>query len=395
MRSVMKAWCFGVVLVLTLAVVRGASAQQQPPIRIGVIYSYTGAPPLVGKIFDAGIDLFVKQHGDTIAGRKVEIVKRDDTGLAPDVARRVATELIVQDRVDAIVGMLLTPNTIAVESVSAAAKKPLLIVNSASSHILERDPYAVRLGYTMPQLTLPLATWAAKQKIATAYILYQDYGPGVDAAQAFTKSFTATGGTILGTTAFPVGTHDFSAYVQRIKDAKPQAVYAFINGGGTGPLFIKAAVQAGFRKAGISVLSAGDLINVNELAETGSVDLNLIQAMDYTPSHSTAVNREFRKGAATILPPGLLPDFSMVAAYDAMTAIYRAIEAQNGNVDPDKTMELLRGMKFESPRGPIVIDAKTRDIVENVYVRRVEKRNGKLDLVDLEAYPMVRDPSEN
>lgn len=390
----MRAWCFVAALALSLASASSASAQQAP-IRIGIIYSYTGAPPLVGKIFDAGIDLFVKQHGDTIAGRKVEIVKRDDTGLAPDVAKRVATELIVQDHVDAIVGMLLTPNTIAVESVSAAAKKPLLIVNSASSHILERDPYAVRLGYTMPQLTTPLAQWAAKQKITTAYILYQDYGPGVDATQAFTKAFTATGGTILGTTAFPVDTHDFSAYIQRIKDTKPQAVYAFINGGGTGPQFIKAAAQAGFKKAGISVISAGDLINVNQLAETGSVDLNLIQAMDYTPSHDTRINREFLKAAAGVLPAGYLPDFSMVAAYDAMTAIYRAIALQNGNVDPDKTMELLRGMKIDSPRGPIVIDAKTRDIVENVYIRRVEMRGGKLDIVELEQYPMVRDPSEN
>jgi branched-chain amino acid transport system substrate-binding protein len=143
------------------------------------------------------------------------------------------------------------------------------------------------------------------------------------------------------------------------------------------------------------VISAGDLINVNQLAETGSVDLNLIQAMDYTPSHDTRINREFLKAAAGVLPAGYLPDFSMVAAYDAMTAIYRAIALQNGNVDPDKTMELLRGMKIDSPRGPIVIDAKTRDIVENVYIRRVEMRGGKLDIVELEQYPMVRDPSEN
>ena len=391
----MRSCAIVLVLLLALGGMRGAAAQQQQPIRIGVIYSYTGAPPLVGKIFDAGIDLFVKQHGDTVAGRKIEIIKRDDTGLAPDVAKRVATELVVQDRVDAIVGMLLTPNTVAVESVSAVAKKPLLIVNSASSHILEKDPYATRFGYTMPQLTQPLAQWAAKNHISTAYILYQDYGPGVDAAAAFTRAFAATGGTILGTVAFPVDTHDFSAYVQRIKDAKPQAVYAFINGGGTGPQFVKAAADAGFKKAGITVLSAGDLISVNELADFGNLDLDLVQVMDYTLSHDSKTNRDFVKAAGSVLGSDEHPDFSMVAAYDAMAAIYRAIALQNGNLDPDKTMEILRGMKLDSPRGPIYIDPKTRDIVENVYVRRVEMRGGKLDIVELEQYPMVRDPSEN
>jgi branched-chain amino acid transport system substrate-binding protein len=372
-----------------------SAAAQQPPIRIGVIYSYTGAPPLVGKMFDAGIDLFIKQHGDTIAGRKVEIIRRDDTGMAPDVAKRVATELVVSDHVDAFIGLLLTPNAIAVEGVSAAAKKPLLIVNSASSHILERDPYAVRFGFTMAQLTDPLARWASRNRMSTAYILYQDYGPGVDATNAFTKSFTAAGGTILGTVGFPVDTRDFSAYVQRIKDTKPQVVYAFINGGGTGPLFIKAAGAAGFKKAGITILSAGDLIGINDLVTLGSIDVDLIEAMDYTPSHDSKVNRDFVRAAQTMLPAGVQPDFSMVAAYDALTAIYRAVEQQNGNVDPDKTMELLRGMKIDSARGPIVIDPKTRDIVQNVYIRRVEMRKGKLDIVEFEAVPMVRDSSEN
>jgi branched-chain amino acid transport system substrate-binding protein len=392
---ILRACAAFLVIVLTLMGVPGASAEQ-PPLRIGLIYSYTGAPPLWGKIFDAGIDLFVKQHGDTVAGRKIEIIKRDDTGLAPDVAKRVATELIVQDHVDAIVGLLLTPNTIAVESVSAAAKKPLLIVNSASSHILERDPYAVRFGYTMPQLTQPLAQWAAQNHITTAYILYQDYGPGVDASNAFTKAFAATGGTIVGTIAFPVDTHDFSAYVQRMKDAKPQAVYAFINGGGGGPLFVKAAAAAGFKKAGITVLSAGDLISVNELPLFGNLDLDVIEAMNYTPSLDSKANRNFVKASGMMLSSDYNPDFSMVAAYDAMTAIYRAIALQNGNLDPDKTMDILRGMTFESARGPILIDPKTRDIVENVYILRVENRpGGKLVIHEIQKFPMVRDFSEN
>jgi branched-chain amino acid transport system substrate-binding protein len=393
MRSVAARVLTATLTLTVLAGIAGASAQQ-PPIRIGLIYSYSGAPPLTGKLFDDGIDLYIKQHGDIVAGRKIEVIRRDDTGLAPDVAKRVATELIVQDHVDALLGMLLTPNTIAVENVSAAAKKPLLIVNSASSHILERDPYAVRFGYTMPQLTQPLAQWAANNGIKTAYILYQDYGPGVDASTSFAKSFASTGGTILGTTAFPVDTKDFSAYIQRIKDAKPQAVYAFINGGGTGPLFVRAADAAGFKKAGITILAANDLIAVNEMNLANDFSVDLIQVMDYTPSHPSAVNRAFVKAFSSLLGTQVIPDFSAVAAYDAMSAIYKAVAAQNGNLDPDKAMEFFKGLKLDSPRGPVTIDAKTRDIVENIYVRRVASHGGSAKMTEIQVFPMVRDYTE-
>jgi branched-chain amino acid transport system substrate-binding protein len=379
---------------LTVVAGLGGASAQQPPLRIGVIYSYTGAPPISGKLFDSGIDLYMKQHGDVVAGRKIEVIRRDDTGLAPDVARRVATELIVQDHVDVLLGLLLTPNAIAVESVSAAAKKPVLIVNAASSHILERDPYAVRFGYSMPQLTQPLAQWAASNHIKTAYIIYQNYGPGVDASTAFTKSFQATGGTILDTVAFPVGTMDFSAYIQRIKDAKPQAVYAFINGGGSGPQFVRAADQAGFKKAGITILAANDLIAANELNLANNFSVDLIQAMDYTPSHPSATNRAFIKAYDTLMNNQLVPDFLAVATYDSMAAIYKAVAEQNGNLDPDKTMASFAGMKLDSPRGPIVIDPKTRDIVENIYVRRVASQGGTTRMTEIQTYPMVHDPTE-
>ena len=241
----------------------------------------------------------------------------------------------------------------------------------------------MRFGYTMPQLTQPLAQWAANNGIKTAYILYQDYGPGVDASTSFAKSFASTGGTILGTTAFPVDTKDFSAYIQRIKDAKPQAVYAFINGGGTGPLFVRAADAAGFKKAGITILAANDLIAVNEMNLANDFSVDLIQVMDYTPSHPSAV-----------LGTQVIPDFSAVAAYDAMSAIYKAVAAQNGNLDPDKAMEFFKGLKLDSPRGPVTIDAKTRDIVENIYVRRVASHGGSAKMTEIQVFPMVRDYTE-
>lgn len=392
--NVLAGRALAAIVALTAAGGLGGASAQQAPLRIGLIYSYTGAPPISGKLFDDGVDLYMKQHGDVVAGRKIEVIRRDDTGMAPDVARRVATELIVQDHVDALLGLLLTPNAIAVESVSAAAKKPVLIVNAASSHILERDPYAVRFGYSMPQLTQPLAQWAASNHIKTAFVLYQNYGPGVDASTAFARSFTATGGTIVDTVAFPVGTMDFSAYIQRIKDAKPQAVYAFINGGGSGPQFVRAADEAGFKKAGITILAANDLIAVNELNLASDFSVDLIQAMDYTPSHPSAVNREFVKSFGTLLNTTMVPDFLAVATYDSMAAIYKAIAAQNGNLDPDKTMAIFAGMKIDSPRGPIVIDPKTRDIIENVYVRRVATQGGSAHMTEIQTYPMVHDPTE-
>jgi branched-chain amino acid transport system substrate-binding protein len=381
-------------LALTAAAGLGGASAQQTPIRIGVIYSYSGAPPIQGQLLDAGLNLYAKQHGDTVAGRRIELIRRDDTGLAPDVAKRVATELIVQDHVDVLLGMLLTPNTIAVESVSAAAKVPLLIVNSASSHILERDPYAVRFGYSMPQLTGPLAQWATNDRIKTAYILYQDYGPGVEAATSFTRSFTALGGTILATTPFPVDTKDFSAYIERIKDAKPQAVYAFINGGGTGPLFVHAADAAGFKKAGITILAANDLIAVNELNLASDFSVDLIQVMDYTPSLANATNRAFVPAFGALTDAHLVPDFSAVAAYDALAAVYKAVAAQNGNLDPDKALAFWRGLQFDSPRGPVAIDPKTRDIIENIYVRRIVSHGGRAGMTELQTFPMVRDPTE-
>jgi branched-chain amino acid transport system substrate-binding protein len=188
------------------------------------------------------------------------------------------------------------------------------------------------------------------------------------------------------------GRHD--SRHQRIKDAKPQAVYAFINGGGTGPLFVKAADAAGFKKAGITILAANDLIAVNEMSLANDFSVDLIQVMDYTPSHPSATNRAFVKAFGSLLGTQVIPDFSAVAAYDAMSAIYKAVAAQNGNLDPDKTMEFFKGLKLDSPRGPVTIDAKTRDIVENIYVRRVASHGGSAKMTEIQVFPMVRDYTE-
>jgi branched-chain amino acid transport system substrate-binding protein len=383
-------------LILALSLVAsgaGAGAADEPPVKVGIIFSYTGATASAGRTFDAAVNLWMKQHGDTVAGRKIVLIRRDDTGIAPDTAKRLAQELIVQDQVDLLAGLAFTPNAIAVATVSTQARKPLFIVNSATSNIIAKAPYAVRFGFTTAQTTTPFAQWAAKSGAKTGYALYQDYGPGIDAGAAFSQSFTAAGGKMLGEVRVPLNNADFTAYVQRVKDAHPDVLYVFLNAGGAAQALLRACKDAGFEKAGIKVLAAGDLVAENNLPGVGDVADGLITSLDYSATHDSRLNREFVRGFQS-LEPTLLPDFNAVAAYDVMNAIYRVVAAQKGAIDPDKTMEIVRGMKFESPRGPIAIDPETRDIVQNVYIRKTQHQNGKLVSIEFATIPMVKDPNE-
>ena len=392
LRRVRRGAFVAAVAALTLA--PHSTYADQAPLRIGLIFSYSGSgASAAGKNFDGGWLAYMKQHGDTVAGRKIEIIKRDDTGIAPETARRLAQELIVQDHVDIIAGMTFTPNSIAVGTISTQAKKLFFIVNSATSGIIAKVPYAARFGFTTAQMTAPLATWAAKNGIKTAYSVFQDYGPGIDAGTQFAESFTAAGGKMLGEVRVPVTNSDFTAYVQRVKDAKPDAIYVFLNAGGGGAAMLKACRDAGFERAGIRILVSGDVVAENNLPGIGDAALGVVSSFNYSMTHDSKLNRDF-VAAYQSVEPGVDPDFTSVAAYDTMAAIYKAAEAQKGNLDPDKTIELVRAMKFESPRGPIAIDPDTRDLIQNVYIRKTERRNGKLVNVEFATVPMVRDPKE-
>ena len=369
------------------------SAADQPPLRIGFIASYSGDAAEQGKILDTAMKAFLKAHGTTVAGRKIEILKRDDTGIAPDVARRLAQELIVQEKVDLLMGIVYTPNAIAVAGVSTAAKVPFLLVNASTSNIIAKAPYTTRYGMTTPQVTMPLAQWALKNGYKTAYSVFQDYGPGLDAGKAFNEAFTAGGGKMLGEVRVPITNADYNAYLQRVKDAKPDVVFVFDNATTGGPQFLKAYRDLGLDKAGIKVISLGALVDETNLPATGDAALGVISSFDYSATHNSKLNRDFVRAFKDV-DPKADPDFVAVAVWDAMTAAYQAIAAQGGKIDPDKTMELLKGMKFESPRGPIMIDPETRDIVQNVYLRRTEKVNGKLVNTEFATIPMVKDPYE-
>jgi branched-chain amino acid transport system substrate-binding protein len=375
------------------AVPARSRAADAAPVRVGVIFSYSGSTSSAGKTFDAALATWVKKHGDSVAGRKIELIKRDDTGIAPDTARRIAQELIVGEKIDLLAGITFTPNAIAVAGVSTQAKKPLFIVNAATSGIIAKHPYAARFGFTTAQTTVPFAQWAAKSGFKTAYAMFQDYGPGIDAGAAFSSAFTAAGGKMLGEVRVPINNSDFTAYVQRVKDAKPDAMYVFLNAGGAAQSLLRACRDAGFERAGIKVLAAGDLVAENNLPGVGEVAEGLVTSLNYSANHGSRVNRDFVAGF-TAIDPTILPDFNATAAYDVMNAIYRVVEGQRGVIDPDRTMELVRGMRFESPRGPIEIDPETRDIIQNVYIRRTERRGGKLVNVEFATIPMVKDPNE-
>jgi branched-chain amino acid transport system substrate-binding protein len=367
-----------------------------PPLKIGIVYSYSGGGATLGKTLDGAIDTWIALHGDTVAGRKVVFIKRDDTGIAPDVARRQAQELIVQEHVDILMGSALTPNAIAVAGVSTQAKVPLFIVNSATSNIIAKQPYSSRFGFTEAQATIPIAQWALRSGIKTAYVVFQDYGPGIDAGLTFEKTFTAGGGVILGESRVPVANQEYAAYIQRAKDTKPQALYVFLNNGGGSVAFLHGCKAAGYGRAGIKILAAGALVDEDYLPIIGDSADGLITSLNYSTDHDSALNRLFVKTFAKVTGNGpIVPDFGSVAAFDVMAAIYKVVAAQNGTVDPDKTMELVKGLKFESPRGPIAIDPATRDLIQNIYIRRTIKRHGSYVNVEFETVPMVKDPNES
>lgn len=375
--------------------VRPARGQQQGPIKIGVVLSYSGGDNVaLGKQFDAGVALFMKQHGDTIAGRKVQLIKRDDTGIAPDTAKRLAQELIVQDNVDVLLGTVYTPNAIAVASVSTAAKKPFFIVNAATSNIIAKHPYASRYGFTTAAATVPFAKWAYQQGIRTAYVMFQDYGPGIDAGQAFEKSFEASGGKLVGESRIPVTNPDFSAYIQRVKDAKPQGVYIFLNATGGGIQLLKALKTAGVDKAGIKLLASGDIVDEAILQQEADAALGVVSDFNYSAAHPSKLNAEFVRDFKTIYGGNQMPDFIAVQGYDALHAIYLAIDAQHGNVDPDRTMAIVKTLRYESPRGPVYMNAETRALMENIYIRRTELKNGVLMNEEFATIPFPKDPNE-
>jgi branched-chain amino acid transport system substrate-binding protein len=370
---------------------------QAPPLKIGLISSYSGGDNVaLGKQLDAALAVYMKQHGDSVAGRKVVMIKRDDGGIAPDVAARLAQELIVQDGVDVLLGVVYTPNTIAVARVSTQAKKPFFNVNAATSNIVKNAPYSTRYGFTTAAAVTPFARWAYFQGIKNAYVMYQDYGPGIDAGAAFEKSFAANGGKVVGESKIPVSNPDFSAYVQRVKDVKPDGVYIFLNATGGGIQLLKALKEAGIgQPGGIKLLASGDIVDEPLLQQEGEAAVGIVSNFGYSAAHQSKVNQDFVRLFHAQYGNNQDPDFIAVQGYDALHAVYESVRGNNGNTsDPDKILDAVKTLRWESPRGPVWMNPVTRILMQNIYIRKTERRNGKLENIEFAKMDFPRDPNE-
>jgi len=375
-----------------LALAFGAAAQNT--VKVGVIAEFSGPFAAYGQQIEAGMKAYMKQHGDTVAGKKIELITRDTGGPAPDVAKRFAQELITRDKVQFLAGFGLTPNAMAVAPVVTEAKVPMIVSNAATSAITTRSPYITRVSMTIPQVSAPMAEWALKNGVKQVYTVVADYGPGIDAETQFTKTFKAGGGEVVGTLRTPLQNPDFSAAIQRVKDAKPQAVFVFLPAGEQGIAFVKGFNERGLAKEGIKLIATGDITDDHVLDAMGDPTLGLITAFHYSAAHDSPENAAFLKNYAAANDAKVgRPNFMAAAGYDTMAAIYEAVR-KGGDVDADKAMAALKGYKWVSPRGPVMIDADTRDIVQTVYIRKVEKKDGKLANVEFDKVENVKDPGK-
>lgn len=363
-------------------------------VKIGLVLPMSGPFASYGKHIDNGVRLYLKQHGDTYGGKKIELVTKDDApGTAGDVSKRLAQELVVQDKVDLLAGFGLTPSALAVAPVATEAKRPMVVMNAATSIITAKSPYIVRTSHTLPQDTAPIATWAAKNGIKKAYTLVADYGPGHDAETQFKKTFTAAGGEIVDSVRVPVTNTEFAPYLQKIKDSKPDAVFLFIPPGAGAIAFMKGFADRGLKQAGIKIIATGDLTDEDILDAEGEPALGIITAFHYSEAHPSPENKAYVTAYQKAYP-GSRPNFMSTAGYDGMHLIAAVLEKTHGSTDAEKFIDAAKGMKWISPRGPVMIDPATRDIVQTVYIRKVEKVGGHLQNVEFDSIPDVKDPGK-
>ncbi|MYM34448.1 ABC transporter substrate-binding protein [Duganella sp. FT94W] len=388
----MKTFALTTVVAACLQLAAG-HAVAQDTIRIGVIAALTGPFANTGKPFEDGIKTYMQQYGDKVAGKKIEIIYRDDGGTKVDESKRAAQELITRDKVNFLVGFSLTPSAMAVAPIATQAKIPMIVMNAVTNGITAKSPYMLRTSMTMHQMTGPFGSWTAQNKIGKVYTLVSDYSTGLDAEARFNKTFTAGGGKLVGSARVPLANPDYSPFIQRIKDEKPDALFFFAPGVEDGIGLLKAFSDKGLDKAGIKFLGVGDMTSENPTLEAlGDRALGAVTVLNYAPTLDNDANKAFLKAYAVANPGRPPATFVTVAAYDTMGMIYETVRQLNGTVTGEQAMKVLTGMKRESPRGPISIDPATRDIVQNMYIREVKKVNGKL--VN-EPIAVLRDVSPN
>ena len=364
-----------------------APARAEDTVKIGLILPMTGGQASTGKQIDNAIKLYMQQKGDTVAGKKIEIILKDDAAL-PDKTKTAAQELIVNDKVNFIAGFGVTPAALAAAPLATQGKVPQIVMAAGTSIITERSPYIVRTSFTLAQSSTIIGDWAVKNGIKKVATLTSDYAPGNDALTFFKQNFSAGGGEVVEEVKVPLQNPDFAPFLQRMKDAKPDAIFVFVPAG-QGGNFMKQYAERGLDKAGIRVIGPGDVMDDDLLNNMGDAALGTVTAHLYSAAHPSAMNKEFV--AAYKKAFNNRPGFMAVSGYDGIHLIYEAVKKTGGNTDGDKLVEAMKGMKWESPRGPISIDPETRDIVQNIYIRKVERVDGELYNVEFATFEAVKD----
>ncbi len=376
--------------IATAMIAMSASVQAQQTVKVGLILSLSGQFADAGIQLENGIKTYMKQKGDVVAGRKIELIRKDTGGVAPDVAKRLAQELVVRDKVDILAGFVLTPNALAAADVSAEAKKFMVVMNAATSIITTKSPYMIRTSVTLPQVAETFGTWAVKSGVKKTYSMVTDYGPGHDFEAGFHRAFKEAGGDVIGAVRFPIANPDFSAFIQRAKDLSPESIMIFVPGGAQPAALGKAFAERGLDANKVKILGSGETTAEQALRSMGDAGLGIITAWHYDYMSDHPLNKEFVKVFNEMHKRN--PDFFSIGGYDGMHAIYEALKKTAGKTDADLLIAAAKGLKWESPRGPMSIDPDTRDVVQNIYIRRVQKVGGELVNVPFDKIENVKDP---
>ncbi|NPV22919.1 ABC transporter substrate-binding protein [Bradyrhizobium aeschynomenes] len=375
---------------LAAAAFASGAARAEDVFKIGLIVPMTGGQASTGKQIDNAIKLYMQQNGDTVAGKKIQVILKDDAAL-PDNTKRLAQELIVNDKVNVIAGFGVTPAAFAAAPLATQGKIPEVVMAAGTSIITEKSPYIVRTSFTLPQSSTIIGDWAVKNGIKKVATLTSDYAPGNDALASFKERFTAGGGEIVEEVKVPLQNPDFAPFLQRMKDSKPDAMFVFVPAG-QGGNFMKQYAERGLDKSGIKVIGPGDVTDDDLLNDMGDAVLGAVTAHMYSAAHPSAKNKEFV--AAYKKAFNSRPGFMAVGGYDGIHLIYEALKKSGGKTDGDSLLAAMKGMAWESPRGPISIDPETRDIVQNIYIRKVEKVDGELYNVEFQTFEAVKDPGK-
>jgi branched-chain amino acid transport system substrate-binding protein len=384
-RRVLRAAAIGAML----CALPGA-ALAADPLKIGLILPMTGPFASTGKQIEAAARLYIAKNGDTVAGRKVELIVKDDTGLAPETTKRIAQELVVQDKVSVLAGFGLTPLALAAAPVATEAKVPMVVMAAATGMIPTRSPFIVRTGFTLPQVTGPIADWAAKNKIKRVVTMVTDYGPGLDAEKTFHAVFKASGGEIVEAIRTPLRNPDYAPFLQRAKDAKPDALFVFVPSG-EGLAVMKQFDERGLKQAGIRLIGTGDVTDDDLLESMGAPSVGVITSFHYSAAHDSPENKAYVDGFMKA-NNGMRPNFHSVGGYDGMHLIYEAVKKAGPSATGEQLVDAMKGMKWTSPRGPMSIDPATRQTIQNVYLREVKMVNGKPWNVEFDKVENVKDP---